>query len=211
MPHIYCSKMLAKAITHAGGVKMEEFMGQPCPWWIVDNCGGAFIRDTIGGGILSSSQRFSEFSSGSKPVYEWVLTALKTSTPRLGNWKTKQNKTKKQTKKNVSWCLKSLLFYAQWSLFAQSTLEKPSISTHLGEGNLGFGSEIFRFYWLIDYWLTDWLSSVCVAQCSPFAHNSNLSFWGRILRVKLGIVITSWSIIFNVILNYLFLWEVSSR
>ena len=50
----------------AGEVKMEEYAREPCPWRIVDDCGGAFTMGTIGGGIFQAIKGFRN-SSGSKP------------------------------------------------------------------------------------------------------------------------------------------------
>jgi len=37
---------------------MEEYARQPCPWRIVDDCGGAFRMGSIGGGTLKQSKVF---------------------------------------------------------------------------------------------------------------------------------------------------------
>ncbi|KAK7800388.1 hypothetical protein U0070_021968 [Myodes glareolus] len=37
---------------------MEEYAREPCPWRIVDDCGGAFTMGTIGGGIFQAFKGF---------------------------------------------------------------------------------------------------------------------------------------------------------
>ncbi|KAL1775813.1 mitochondrial import inner membrane translocase subunit Tim17-A [Sigmodon hispidus] len=37
---------------------MEEYAREPCPWRIVDDCGGAFTIGTIGGGIFQAFKGF---------------------------------------------------------------------------------------------------------------------------------------------------------
>ncbi|XP_033825133.1 mitochondrial import inner membrane translocase subunit Tim17-B isoform X1 [Periophthalmus magnuspinnatus] len=37
---------------------MEEYAREPCPWRIVDDCGGAFTMGAIGGGVFQSVKGF---------------------------------------------------------------------------------------------------------------------------------------------------------
>uniref|UniRef100_A0A8C9A812 Uncharacterized protein n=1 Tax=Prolemur simus TaxID=1328070 RepID=A0A8C9A812_PROSS len=37
---------------------MEEYAGEPCPWQIGDDCGGAFMMGTIDGGIFQATTGF---------------------------------------------------------------------------------------------------------------------------------------------------------
>ncbi|XP_037016947.2 mitochondrial import inner membrane translocase subunit Tim17-A isoform X1 [Artibeus jamaicensis] len=37
---------------------MEEYAREPCPWRIVDDCGGAFTMGTIGGGVFQAIKGF---------------------------------------------------------------------------------------------------------------------------------------------------------
>ncbi|XP_060931241.1 mitochondrial import inner membrane translocase subunit Tim17-B isoform X1 [Limanda limanda] len=37
---------------------MEEYAREPCPWRIVDDCGGAFTMGAIGGGVFQSMKGF---------------------------------------------------------------------------------------------------------------------------------------------------------
>lgn len=43
---------------------MEEYNREPCPWRIVDDCGGAFTMGLIGGGIFQSIKGFRNAPSG---------------------------------------------------------------------------------------------------------------------------------------------------
>ena len=38
---------------------MEEYAREPCPWRIVDDCGGAFAMGAIGGTVFHSIKGFS--------------------------------------------------------------------------------------------------------------------------------------------------------
>uniref|UniRef100_A0A2K6G3B1 Mitochondrial import inner membrane translocase subunit TIM17 n=1 Tax=Propithecus coquereli TaxID=379532 RepID=A0A2K6G3B1_PROCO len=37
---------------------MEEYAPEPCPWRIVDDCGGAFTMGVIGGGVFQAIKGF---------------------------------------------------------------------------------------------------------------------------------------------------------
>uniref|UniRef100_A0A8L2Q460 Translocase of inner mitochondrial membrane 17A n=1 Tax=Rattus norvegicus TaxID=10116 RepID=A0A8L2Q460_RAT len=69
---------------------MEEYAREPCPWRIVDDCGGAFTMGTIGGGIF---QAFKGFRNS--PVVSELrgsLTAIKTRAPQLGGpWRPEES------------------------------------------------------------------------------------------------------------------------
>lgn len=43
---------------------MEEYSREPCPWRIVDDCGGAFTMGLIGGGIFQSIKGFRNAPAG---------------------------------------------------------------------------------------------------------------------------------------------------
>lgn len=43
---------------------MEEYSREPCPWRIVDDCGGAFTMGLIGGGVFQSIKGFRNAPSG---------------------------------------------------------------------------------------------------------------------------------------------------
>lgn len=50
-----------------GEVSMEEYTWEPCPWRIVDDCGGVLYDGQHRWWDLSDNQEFLQFSSGSKP------------------------------------------------------------------------------------------------------------------------------------------------
>uniref|UniRef100_A0A3P9J0B7 Translocase of inner mitochondrial membrane 17 homolog B (yeast) n=1 Tax=Oryzias latipes TaxID=8090 RepID=A0A3P9J0B7_ORYLA len=43
---------------------MEEFAREPCPWRIVDDCGGAFTMGAIGGGVFQAVKGFRNAPAG---------------------------------------------------------------------------------------------------------------------------------------------------
>jgi hypothetical protein len=43
---------------------MEEYAREPCPWRIVDDCGGAFTMGCIGGAVFQSIKGFRNAPSG---------------------------------------------------------------------------------------------------------------------------------------------------
>lgn len=43
---------------------MEEYTREPCPWRIVDDCGGAFTMGLIGGGVFQTFKGFRNAPSG---------------------------------------------------------------------------------------------------------------------------------------------------
>lgn len=43
---------------------MEEYAREPCPYRIVDDCGGAFAMGCIGGGIFQAVKGFRNAPSG---------------------------------------------------------------------------------------------------------------------------------------------------
>lgn len=43
---------------------MEEYTREPCPWRIVDDCGGAFTMGLIGGGVFQAIKGFRNAPSG---------------------------------------------------------------------------------------------------------------------------------------------------
>ncbi|XP_015257881.1 PREDICTED: mitochondrial import inner membrane translocase subunit Tim17-A [Cyprinodon variegatus] len=64
--------------------KMEEYAREPCPWRIVDDCGGAFTMGAIGGGIFQAVKGFRNAPSGMSHRMKGSLTAIKTRAPQLG-------------------------------------------------------------------------------------------------------------------------------
>ncbi|XP_006982505.1 mitochondrial import inner membrane translocase subunit Tim17-A isoform X1 [Peromyscus maniculatus bairdii] len=63
---------------------MEEYAREPCPWRIVDDCGGAFTMGTIGGGIFQAFKGFRNSPVGVNHRLRGSLTAIKTRAPQLG-------------------------------------------------------------------------------------------------------------------------------
>lgn len=60
---------------------MEEYAREPCPWRIVDDCGGAFTMGAIGGALFQSIKGFRNAPSGMKKrfqvlsfVFYWFFT-----------------------------------------------------------------------------------------------------------------------------------------
>lgn len=43
---------------------MEEYAREPCPWRIVDDCGGAFAMGCVGGSVFQSVKGFRNAPSG---------------------------------------------------------------------------------------------------------------------------------------------------
>ncbi|XP_035574480.1 mitochondrial import inner membrane translocase subunit Tim17-A isoform X3 [Canis lupus familiaris] len=64
---------------------MEEYAREPCPWRIVDDCGGAFTMGTIGGGIFQAIKGFRNSPVGVNHRLRGSLTAIKTRAPQLGD------------------------------------------------------------------------------------------------------------------------------
>ncbi|XP_019748089.1 mitochondrial import inner membrane translocase subunit Tim17-A [Hippocampus comes] len=63
---------------------MEEYAREPCPWRIVDDCGGAFTMGAIGGGIFQAVKGFRNAPSGMNHRMRGSMTAIKTRAPQLG-------------------------------------------------------------------------------------------------------------------------------
>ncbi|XP_032734143.1 mitochondrial import inner membrane translocase subunit Tim17-A isoform X2 [Lontra canadensis] len=63
---------------------MEEYAREPCPWRIVDDCGGAFTMGTIGGGVFQAIKGFRNSPVGVNHRLRGSLTAIKTRAPQLG-------------------------------------------------------------------------------------------------------------------------------
>lgn len=45
-------------------IEMEEYGREPCPYRIVDDCGGAFAMGCIGGGVFQAIKGFRNAPSG---------------------------------------------------------------------------------------------------------------------------------------------------
>ncbi|CAF0844679.1 unnamed protein product [Adineta steineri] len=57
---------------------------EPCPWRIVDDCGGAFALGTIGGTLFHSIKGFRHAPSGQYRRLLGSLNAVKQRAPRVG-------------------------------------------------------------------------------------------------------------------------------
>ncbi|XP_001640158.3 mitochondrial import inner membrane translocase subunit Tim17-B [Nematostella vectensis] len=62
--------------------KMEEYAREPCPYRIVDDCGGAFAMGAIGGGIFSLVKGWRNSPVGHR--FYGSIAAVKTRAPVLG-------------------------------------------------------------------------------------------------------------------------------
>ncbi|ERL90448.1 hypothetical protein D910_07797 [Dendroctonus ponderosae] len=66
---------------------MEEYTREPCPWRIVDDCGGAFTMGLIGGGVFQSIKGFRNAPSGINRRLLGSLVAIKQRSPIIaGNF-----------------------------------------------------------------------------------------------------------------------------
>lgn len=63
---------------------MDEFTRDPCPWRIVDDCGGAFTMGTIGGSLFQSIKGFRNAPVGLNKRFASSLVAIKTKAPLIG-------------------------------------------------------------------------------------------------------------------------------
>ncbi|KAG9328267.1 hypothetical protein JZ751_029869 [Albula glossodonta] len=64
---------------------MEEYAREPCPWRIVDDCGGAFTMGAIGGGIFQAVKGFRNSPAGMSHRLRGSVTAIRTRAPQLGD------------------------------------------------------------------------------------------------------------------------------
>ena len=63
---------------------MEEYSREPCPWRIIDDCGGAFTMGLIGGTLFNGIQGFRHAPSGFNRRTMGGLVRLKERAPVLG-------------------------------------------------------------------------------------------------------------------------------
>lgn len=63
---------------------MEEYAREPCPWRIVDDCGGAFTMGLIGGGLFQSIKGFRNAPSGFSRRMAGSFLAVRQRAPILG-------------------------------------------------------------------------------------------------------------------------------
>lgn len=66
---------------------MEEYAREPCPWRIIDDCGGAFTMGAIGGAVFQSIKGFRNAPSGINKRFLGSLMAIKQRSPIIaGNF-----------------------------------------------------------------------------------------------------------------------------
>ncbi|KAH8324745.1 hypothetical protein KR074_004719 [Drosophila pseudoananassae] len=66
---------------------MEEYAREPCPYRIVDDCGGAFAMGCIGGGVFQAIKGFRNAPAGIARRLVGSMTAIKTRSPVIaGNF-----------------------------------------------------------------------------------------------------------------------------
>jgi len=63
---------------------MEEYAREPCPWRIVDDCGGAFAMGAIGGTVFHSIKGFRNAPVGLSKRLAGMMTGIKTRAPITG-------------------------------------------------------------------------------------------------------------------------------
>lgn len=63
---------------------MDEYSREPCPWRIVDDCGGAFTMGCIGGAVFQSVKGFRNAPPGLSYRLAGSLTQIKTRAPVIG-------------------------------------------------------------------------------------------------------------------------------
>nr|XP_045618785.1 mitochondrial import inner membrane translocase subunit Tim17-B-like [Procambarus clarkii] len=63
---------------------MEEYAREPCPWRIVDDCGGAFTMGVIGGGLFQAVKGFRNAPSGFSRRFAGSMVAVKQRAPIVG-------------------------------------------------------------------------------------------------------------------------------
>eukprot|EP00730_Choanoeca_flexa_P000481 TRINITY_DN10214_c0_g2_i2.p2 TRINITY_DN10214_c0_g2~~TRINITY_DN10214_c0_g2_i2.p2 ORF type:complete len:174 (+),score=20.29 TRINITY_DN10214_c0_g2_i2:75-596(+) len=60
----------------------QSFQREPCPWRILDDCGGAFAMGSIGGAVWHGVKGYSNGPSGLK--YREMINAVKYRAPTVG-------------------------------------------------------------------------------------------------------------------------------
>jgi len=63
---------------------MEEYAREPCPWRVVDDCGGAFTMGAIGGSLFQAIKGFRNAPAGMTHRFNGSMTAIKTRAPIIG-------------------------------------------------------------------------------------------------------------------------------
>uniref|UniRef100_A0AAZ1WZH0 Translocase of inner mitochondrial membrane 17 homolog B (yeast) n=1 Tax=Oreochromis aureus TaxID=47969 RepID=A0AAZ1WZH0_OREAU len=63
---------------------MEEYAREPCPWRIVDDCGGAFTMGAIGGGVFQAVKGFRNAPAGVRHRLKGSAKAVRVRAPQIG-------------------------------------------------------------------------------------------------------------------------------
>ncbi|XP_050783366.1 mitochondrial import inner membrane translocase subunit Tim17-B [Gopherus flavomarginatus] len=63
---------------------MEEYAREPCPWRIVDDCGGAFTMGMIGGGVFQAVKGFRNAPVGVRHRFKGSVSAIRIRAPQIG-------------------------------------------------------------------------------------------------------------------------------
>ncbi|XP_017085698.1 mitochondrial import inner membrane translocase subunit Tim17-B [Drosophila eugracilis] len=63
---------------------MEEYSREPCPFRIVDDCGGAFAMGCFGGGLFQGLKGFRNAPQGFRRRFAGGLSAVKARSPTIG-------------------------------------------------------------------------------------------------------------------------------
>ncbi|XP_005731873.1 mitochondrial import inner membrane translocase subunit Tim17-B [Pundamilia nyererei] len=63
---------------------MEEYAREPCPWRIVDDCGGAFTMGAIGGGVFQAVKGFRNAPAGVGHRLKGSAKAVRVRAPQIG-------------------------------------------------------------------------------------------------------------------------------
>ncbi|KAM7405102.1 hypothetical protein PAMP_012387 [Pampus punctatissimus] len=63
---------------------MEEYAREPCPWRIVDDCGGAFTMGAIGGGVFQAIKGFRNAPAGVGHRLRGSANAVRVRAPQIG-------------------------------------------------------------------------------------------------------------------------------
>ncbi|XP_037539968.1 mitochondrial import inner membrane translocase subunit Tim17-B [Nematolebias whitei] len=63
---------------------MEGYGREPCPWRIVDDCGGAFTMGAIGGGVFQAIKGFRNAPAGVGHRLKGSVKAVRVRAPHIG-------------------------------------------------------------------------------------------------------------------------------
>ena len=63
---------------------MEEYAQEPCPWRIVDDCGGAFTMGVISGGVFQAIKGFRNAPVGMRHRLRGSVNAVRIRAPQIG-------------------------------------------------------------------------------------------------------------------------------